>query len=65
MSDPEKPQWKPDLRRKVHKDAAKFGLRVIYDAFDNPAEPAGQKKARDKWIRSQFAKKRYKPEDKA
>lgn len=61
MSDPDKPQFKPDLRRKVHRDAARFGLRVTYEALDNPAEPPGQKKARDAWIASHLARNRMKP----
>lgn len=58
MSAPEKPQFKPDLRRKVHKEAAKAGLRVTYDALDNPAEPKEQKKARERWIAQRFAANR-------
>lgn len=58
MTDPEKPQWKPDLRRKVHKGAARFGLRVTYDALDVPHEPKELKKAREEWIAQRFAKNR-------
>ena len=57
MSD-DKPQWKPDLRRKVHKEAARAGLHVTYEALDVPPEPASVKDAREKWIKERFWKNR-------
>ncbi len=52
------PQWKPDRRRKVHRDAKKAGLYVCYDGLDIPAEPKGQRKAREEWIAKMYVENR-------
>ncbi len=51
-----KPQWKGGGRRKVFRDAARRGLRFIYEAFDLPPEPWYLRGARKRWNDEQLAK---------
>lgn len=45
-------QWKPDRRRKVHRDAKAAGLRVVYDLIHTPGEPDKRRRARKSWLKS-------------